>query len=68
MLAASLLLLEALLLPLIAIATVVQVRMGLSFSAAEVVGPIVGFAAIAALALWALTAVLRHVPQAPPAA
>lgn len=68
LIAASLLVLEALLLPLIAIATVVQVRMGLSFATAEVVGPIVGFATIALLAVWALTTMLRHVCQPPPAA
>jgi len=65
LLAASLLVLEALLLPLITIATVVQVRMGLAFTTAEVVGPIVGFATIALLALWALTTMLRHVRQPP---
>ncbi|MBW3606078.1 MAG: hypothetical protein KY460_14495 [Actinobacteria bacterium] len=65
LLAASLLVLEALLLPMIAIATVVRVRMGLSFTTAEVVGPIVGFATIALLALRALTTMLRHVRQPP---
>lgn len=65
LLAASLLVLEALLLPMIAIATVVQVRMGLSFTTAEVVGPIAGFATVALLAVWALTTMLRHVRQPP---
>ncbi len=68
LLAASLLVLEALLLPLIAIATVVQVRMGLSFTTAEVVGPIAGFATIALQALWALATMLRHVRERPRAA
>jgi hypothetical protein len=67
-LAASLLVLEVLLLPLIAVATVVQLRIGVSFTTAEVVGPIFGFATIALLAVWALTTMLRHVRQPPPAA
>lgn len=61
--AVSLLVLEALLLPLIVIATVVQLRMGLTFTTGEVVGPIVGFSTIAVLAVWALTTILRHVPE-----
>lgn len=67
LIAASLLVLEALLLPLITIGTIAQVRMGLAFTTAEIVGPIAGFATIALLAVWALLTMLRHVhePTAP---
>jgi hypothetical protein len=63
LLAASLLVLEAILLPTITIGTIAQVRIGVSFTTAEVVGPIVGFATIALLAVWALVTMLRHVRE-----
>lgn len=61
--AVSLLALEALLMPLIAVATIAQLRMGLSFTAGEVVGPIAGFSTIALLAIWVLITILRHVHE-----
>ena len=59
--AASLLVLEALLLPLIVVTTIVQMRMGVSFTPAEVIGPIVGFSVFGVLAAMTLTILLRHV-------
>jgi hypothetical protein len=58
----SLLVLEALLLPLIAIATVVQIDLGIEFTPAEIVGPIAGFGVFAAGALAVIVAILRRVP------
>ena len=62
--AASLLVLEALLMPLIIVTTVVQLRLGLSFTPAEVVGPIVGFSVFGALAVVVLITLLRNVGDA----
>lgn len=58
----SLLILEALLLPLITIATVVQIDIGIDFGPAEIAGPIAGFSLFAVLSLWVIVAVLRRVP------
>jgi hypothetical protein len=57
--AASLLVLEVLLAPLIALQTASQIRAGETFTAAEVAGPMGGFVVLATLALWALWSVLR---------
>lgn len=56
----SLLILEAMLAPLIATATLVQIRLGIDFTTGEVVGPIVGFTTIAVAALWAICTILRE--------
>jgi hypothetical protein len=50
----SLLVLEALLLPIIAIATALQVNMGIEFTAGEIVGPIAGFGLLAIMSLWVM--------------
>jgi hypothetical protein len=55
----SLLVLEALLLPIIAIATALQMNMGIEFTPAEIVGPIAGFAVLAIMSLWVMRATLR---------
>jgi hypothetical protein len=57
----SLLVLEAFLLPLITIATILQIRLGLSFAPGEVVGPIAGFSVFALLAVWVIASILRNV-------
>jgi hypothetical protein len=57
--AASLLVLEVLLAPLIAVQTVLQIDAGETFTAAEVAGPMGGFVVLATLALLALRSVLR---------
>jgi hypothetical protein len=58
----SLLVLEALLLPFIAIATMVQVDLGMEFEPPEIIGPIAGFGVFAVLSLWVIVAILRRVP------
>lgn len=60
----SLLVLEALLLPLIGVSTVVQIRLGVSFTPGEVVGPVIGFGIFAALSAWVIVSVLRGVREA----
>jgi hypothetical protein len=59
----SLLVLEALLMPLITIATIAQVRLGISFTPGEIVGPIAGFSVFAALSIWVIASLLRHVSE-----
>ena len=65
LLAFSLLVLEALLLPLIAIATAFQLDYGIRFTPGEILGPIAGFAIIAALSVWVMAAVLRRLAPEP---
>jgi len=57
----SLLVLEALLMPIIALGTIFQVQLGVTFSPPEVVGPIAGFSILAVAAIWVIIAVLRQV-------
>lgn len=61
-LAFSLLVLEALLMPLITIATIVQIDLGLDFTPGEVVGPIAGFSAFAVTAVYLIVLLLRRIP------
>jgi hypothetical protein len=61
----SLLVLEAVLMPMIAIATFEQIRLGISFTRGEVVGPIAGFSVFALLAVAVLISLLRRVEHAP---
>ena len=58
----SLLVLEALLMPMIAIATVAQIRMGVSFTPGEIVGPIAGFSTFALVSIWVIAVLLRRMP------
>jgi hypothetical protein len=57
----SLIVLEAFLLPIITVATVVQVRLGVEFTPGEIVGPIVGFGVLAVLSIWVMSSILRNV-------
>jgi hypothetical protein len=66
LLALSLLVLEAMLTPLIVAQTVSQLAAGVTFTPAEVVGPMVGFVVIAAAALWFLIGLLRAPDTAAP--
>jgi hypothetical protein len=59
--ASSLLVLEALLMPMITIATIAQVRFGLPFAAGEIIGPIAGFSVFAILSIWVIVTILRNV-------
>lgn len=63
LIAAPLLVLEAMLAPMIAAQTVSQVRAGVSFTPAEMVGPIAGFALLGLVATWVLIAILRNVSE-----
>jgi len=65
LLALSLLVLEAMLAPLIIAQTVSQLAAGVTFTPAEVVGPMVGFVVIAGAALWFLIGLLRAPDTAP---
>lgn len=57
----SLLVLEAFLMPIIALGTVFQIQLGVTFTPPEVVGPIAGFSILAAAAIWVIVAVLRQI-------
>lgn len=61
--AMSLLVLEVALLPMIATATYAQIHLGVSFTTAEILGPIGGFSVVALGAVGAIIAVLRHLPN-----
>lgn len=63
----SLLILEALLMPIITIGTILQIRLGLTFTPPEIVGPIAGFSILAAIAIWVIVTVLRRIPERVPA-
>jgi hypothetical protein len=60
-LAVPLLVLEALLAPMVAAMTVSQLRAGVSFTTAEVVGPIAGFAVLAVASVAVLVVLLRGI-------
>lgn len=59
----SLLILEALLMPIITIGTIFQVQLGVTFTPPEVVGPIAGFSILAVAAIWVTFAVLRQISE-----
>lgn len=62
----SLLVLEALLLPIIAVATALQVSMGIESTPGEMIGPIAGFGVLAIMSLWVMRATLDAVPAESP--
>jgi hypothetical protein len=64
-LAIPLLVLEVLLAPLIAAQTLGQIAAGVSFTAAEIIGPMAGFVTLAVVAAWFLIAVIRAVEPRP---
>jgi hypothetical protein len=49
--------------PIITIATIIQVQLGISFEPGQMIGPIAGFSLLAAFAIWVSVAVLRSVPK-----
>ncbi|MGY1695321.1 hypothetical protein ACI780_10435 [Geodermatophilus sp. SYSU D00814] len=65
LLAVPLLVLLVLLLPTIALSTVLQAVAGISFTVPQVVGPIAGFGVLGAVGLRLLTRLLRAVPAVP---
>jgi hypothetical protein len=66
LLAIPLLVLVIALLPTIALSTVLQVRAGLTFTPAEMAGPIAGFGVLGVFGAVLLVGVLRAVPPATP--
>ena len=67
LLAAPLLVTVVLLLPTIALSTALQAAAGISFTAAQAVGPIAGFGVLGALGARLLVQLLRAVPDVRPA-
>lgn len=63
----SLLVVEASLLPTIVLATIRQLALDVTFENGEIVGPIAGFGIFAVGAVWVLVALLRHVAPRSPA-
>lgn len=57
----SLLILEAMLMPLITTATIVQIGDGISFEPGEIVGPIAGFSVFAVLSLGVIITLMRRI-------
>jgi hypothetical protein len=68
LLAAPLLVTIVLLLPSISLATALQVAAGISFTPAEVIGPIAGFGVLGAIGTRLLVRLLRAVPTSAPTA
>ncbi len=66
LLAAPLLVTIVLLLPTITMSTALQAAAGISFTAAEVVGPIAGFGFLGGVGAWLLVRLLRAVPATTP--
>jgi hypothetical protein len=66
LLAGPLLVTIVLLLPTIALSTALQSAAGISFTAAEVVGPIAGFGILGVIGAWLLVRLLRAVPATAP--
>jgi hypothetical protein len=64
LMAAPLLVTIVLLLPTIALSTALQGAAGISFTAAEVVGPIAGFGVLGGVGSWLLVRLLRAMPTA----
>lgn len=56
----SLLVLEIMLLPMITAQTVSQLLAGITFTPAEIIGPIAGFVLLGLCALWVLVILLRQ--------
>jgi hypothetical protein len=65
MIAISLLVLEIMLAPMIALQTVFQLSAGITLTTAEIIGPIGGFVTIALIAVWVLAVILGNVEGRP---
>lgn len=55
----SLLVLEAMLFPIITIATLIQLNLGIEFEPPEIFGPIAGFTALSVISLWVIGRIFR---------
>lgn len=65
LIAYSLLVLEIMLTPMIAAQTVSQLLAGITFTPAEIIGPMVGFATLGLFALWMMVILLRGTADTP---
>ncbi|MCZ2849741.1 hypothetical protein [Modestobacter sp. VKM Ac-2978] len=65
LIAAPLLVTIVMLLPTITLSTLLQAQAGITFTAAEVIGPIAGFTVLGGIGAWLLVRLLRAVPNAP---
>jgi hypothetical protein len=63
-LAIALLVLEAMLAPMIALQTVFQLSAGVTYTTAEVLGPIGGFVALSLVSIWVLVVILKNIDDA----
>ena len=63
LMAFSLLVLEVLLAPLITAQILFQLSAGVSFTLAEIIGPITGFTGLGVVAIWITTTLLRAIPN-----
>lgn len=63
LIACSLLILEIMLTPMIAMQTVFQLQLGITFTPGQIIGPIIGFVLLGVLALWVMIAILRPIPE-----
>ena len=61
--AASLLVLEVSLLPIMAVATAIQLHLGIRFTPGEIAGPLAGFGVLSAAALFMIISTLRRIPS-----
>lgn len=59
----SLLVLEAMLMPTITLATIFQVQFGVDFAPGEIIGPVAGFSLLAVASIWVIVAIFRLVPD-----
>lgn len=62
----SLLILEVMLTPLLVAQTSSQLLVGITFTPAEIIGPIIGFAVLGLFALWVLVILLRKITDMTP--
>jgi hypothetical protein len=58
-----LLVLETMLTPMIIAQTISLVRAGVDFTTGEILGPILGFVALAVMAVWMMSRVMRHIGE-----
>lgn len=67
LIAFALLILEVILTPLLVAQTISQLLVGITFTPAEIIGPIMGFAVLGLFALWVMIILLRKMREPGPA-
>lgn len=63
LIAFALLILEVILTPLLVAQTISQLLVGITFTPAEIIGPIMGFAVLGLFALWVMIILLRKMRE-----